>query len=503
MKTRLTVVGCLLATLALAAVPTVAGAHPAEAGELYVPWADDITQQAAVKSFSGGPSAAAAEPAAPGAENMSLVGNSDKDGTTNSDLAFWGQLAYAGNYDGFRILDIKGQQPRVVTDFRCRGPQNDVSVYEMGGKRFLFQSIDSGQTREDCSSADAPVDAEGHRTGYEGVRVFDVTNPTQPKFLDMIQTACGSHTHTIVPDGQRAYIYVSSYPLGTGITAPEGPGDFKPCAAPHKKISVIEVSAPRGEFKFRMREEQLSDDTAFNRGFQACHDIQIFMPKQLAVASCAGDGQLWDISNKWDPTASNGEKHTHIYSPSATDQFEFIHSGIVSWDGKTFAIMDETGGGGTAECDGSASDDGFYYFYDVVKPGDKAPKLKSRYTIPRAQTPEICVSHNANVIPVSGRNLMPASYYQGGNTLIDFTDTRKPREVAYSDLVDATGAADSWSTYWYNGRLYANGGLNRRGPTGNRGVDVFELTGETGRATRGAKRWSHSNPQTQEAWQAP
>ena len=109
----------------------------------------------------------------------------------------------------------------------------------------------------------------------------------------------------------------------------------------------------------------------------------------------------------------------------------------MSWDGETFAIMDETGGGGTAECDGSASQDGFYYFYDVVKPGDPAPPLKSRYTIPRAQTPEICVSHNANVIPIKGRKLMAAAYYQGGNTVVDFTDPSNIREVAYSDLEDA------------------------------------------------------------------
>ena len=63
-----------------------------------------------------------------------------------------------------------------------------LSVHEMRGKRFLFQSIDSGQTREDCSSATAPV-VDGKRTGYEGVRVFDVTDPSNPKFLDMIQTA--------------------------------------------------------------------------------------------------------------------------------------------------------------------------------------------------------------------------------------------------------------------------------------------------------------------------
>ena len=199
----------------------------------------------------------------------------------------------------------------------------------------------------------------------------------------------------------------------------------------------------------------------------------------------------------------NGEPHTHIRSPSASDSFEFIHSGIVSWDGKTFAIMDETGGGTQPWCEGEASTDGFYYFYDVVKPGAPAPKLKGRYTIPRPQDPEVCVSHNANVIPIKGRKLMSAAYYQGGNTLVDFTDPSNIREVGFADLEDATGKADSWSTYWYNGRIYANGGLNGRGPTGNRGFDAFRLTGSLANVTKGAKTWAYSNPQTQEAWQAP
>ena len=437
--------------------------------------------------------------ASAGASGMTLVGNADKDGTVNSDLAFNGSLAYAGHYGGFRILDITGDQPQTIVDRVCRGPQGDVSFHKMGGKTFLFQSVDTAQTSEDCSSADAPI-VDGRRTGYEGVRVFDVTSPAAPVFLDMIQTACGSHTHTLVPDGERAVIYVSSFPLGANITEPNGPGDFRPCTLPHKKISIIEVSAPGGTFAFSLREKALSDDTAFNRGFQACHDIQVFMPKQIAVAACAGDAQLWDISDPANPTMSNGEPHTHISSPSATDQFEFIAGAIVSWDGKKFAVRDETGGGVTAECDGPATEDGFYYFYKLVKPGDPAPALRARYTIPRPQTPETCVSHNANVIPVKGRDLMVAAYFQGGNTVVDFTDLDNVRERAYSDLEDATGLADSWSAYWYNGRVYANGGLNQRGATGNRGVDVFtvDLPG-----LKKAKQWAHSNPQTQEAFQAP
>jgi hypothetical protein len=488
------------AVLVMACAP-MAAAHPIEGGELYVPWGEKVGNERALDLVRGSPADNGAR-----SSGMALVGNADKDGTVNSDLAFNGNLVYAGNYSGFRILNASGQQPATVVDFPCNGPQNDVSFHKMGGRTFLFQSIDTAQTAEDCSSVNAPI-VNGGRVGYEGVRVFDVTNPADPEFVDMIQTACGSHTHTLIPDGRRAYIYVSSYPLAGSSVTPDGatgPGDYRPCRKPHKLISVIEVSAPGGDFEFRLKEQPLADDTpsqnAFD-SFQACHDIQILGKKDIALGSCASGGQLWDVSDPWNPTTNVPGKYTLINSPGGGDNFEFIHSGIFSWDGKTFAMMDETGGGGTANCFGDATVDGFYYFYKLVKPGDPAPDLEARYSIPRPQGQEVCVSHNASVIPVRGRKLMTASYYQGGVTVVDFTDLDNIREVAFADLEDATGQADEWSSYWYNGRIYSNGGLDRR--ASNRGVDVFQLTGSLGRVTRKAERWSHSNPQTQEAWQAP
>ena len=506
------------AVLAIAALPAVAGAHPDEAGELYIPWSDFVGQERAQELTRGAPKA---EAPTPGAQDLKLVGNSDKDGTTNSDLAFNGNLVYSGHYGGFRILDMRGQQPRVVADHPCNGPQNDVSFAKLGGKTFLFQSIDSAQDREDCSSVNAPV-VEGSRVGYEGVRVFDVTNPAEPEFLDMIQTACGSHTHTLIPDTSgsgKAFIYVSSYPLGSGITPanpanPPGGDDFKACTIPHKKISIIEVSAPGGDFSFRLREQPLADDTDPYRGglggtpFIACHDVQAFLKKDIALGSCAGESQIWDISNRWMPGIEQSANHTHIKRPAGASarEFEFMHSAFFSWDGKVVATMDETGGGVEARCFGSrpGSQDGYYYFYNVVEPGSAPPPLRSRYTIPRQQgTLQPCVSHNANTIPVKGRNLASAAYYQGGVSVIDFTDVDNPREVAFADLSDATGTADEWSSFWYNGRIFSNSGLGRAGPTANRGLDVYKPVGDLARKTRKAKKWAYSNPQTQEAWQAP
>ena len=133
--------------------------------------------------------------------------------TTQSDLAFDGRLAYAGNYHGFRVLDIGDpEQPTVVADIHCHGAQADVSVYA----NLLFQSVDSPQSSGLCTSHDfIPGDVEAEM--FEGIRIFDVSNPAAPVRIASVSTDCGSHTHTLVPDAanDRVLIYVSSYPAGS------------------------------------------------------------------------------------------------------------------------------------------------------------------------------------------------------------------------------------------------------------------------------------------------
>lgn len=475
--------------------------------------------------------------------NMTLAGNSDKDGTTNSDLAFWEDLAFAGNYNGFRILDISDPTtPIVLSDYFCRGPQNDVSVYQLRNRLLLLQSIDTAQTQASCdgtptgSSQDMPISATfpGQREfGFEGIRIFDVTDPTAPVFLTGVPTACGSHTHTTIPDidDQRLLVYVASYPLGSGVTPSDSqaPADLQ-CQSPHQKISIVQVPASDPAAASVLRVEPLSSDSRPYPGAQpgnplappfiACHDIQVFMKEQIAVGACAGDGQIWDISIPEDPTASDGEPHTHIPFPGGTapahgsDEWEFVHNAIVTWDGRYFALADETGGGVTNECDGSAeerggqSENGFYYFYPMVEPGAPTPTMLSRYMIPRPQGTEICVMHNGNVIPTNQGYYLVSAAYQGGNSVVDFTDPANPVEIAFSDPSDTIGCTDSWSTYWYNDFVYTNGGLGRRnascptapGNESNRGLDVFQLLDANGNPVEG-RDFHHMNPQTQEVFQ--
>jgi hypothetical protein len=410
--------------------------------------------------------------------NVEHLANRDKAGT-NSDLAFWGKLAFAGNYGGFRILDIsKPANPKVLTDFPCNGAQGDVSVHEANRRLLLFQSIDTPQTKKECDSQNTQDVAPGD---FEGIRIFDVTNPRKPFLVTAVETDCGSHTHTTIPDpaNDRAIIYVSSYPL-TGI------GDE--CQPPHDKISIVEVPDAAPETAGVLKEQPLHADTLPFGEFRACHDITVFLELQIAAAACLSEGQLWDISDPANPDTI-GPGHTHIRNPAIS----IWHSSTFTWDGAVTLFGDEWGGGSAHGCDGPADTRGNIWFYETVTPGTPIADPLGRYIIPRPQpATETCTMHNFNVVPLEGRYLGVSAAYQGGTSVFDFTDPSAAQEIGFYDAQNSDGAgmADTWSTYWYNNFMYAN--------DINRGQDVFKLLNDRGRQVT-ALKLDHLNPQTQEA----
>ena len=157
-------------------------------------------------------------------------------GRTDSDIAFWGNIGVAGNYDGFRVFNTQTQQ--LLANYLCRGPQNDVSLWEHNGRLLLFQSIDTPQTNGGttvCSAGPLVSDttACGPPFCFEGIRIFDLTDPAQPGPHQGVYTDCGSHTHTLVPDlaNNRVLLYISSYPGSSGPN----------CQSPFRKISIVQV----------------------------------------------------------------------------------------------------------------------------------------------------------------------------------------------------------------------------------------------------------------------
>ena len=480
-------------------------------------------------------------------------------GGVNSDLAFWEDYAAAGNYSGFRIFDIRQpEKPVLVTTVNCRGPQGDVSFYKAKNRLLLFVSVDTPQTvpgpppgAKDCASSDS-VEA----LGFEGIRIWDVTDPAAPKFVKLVQTDCGSHTHTTIPDydNQRALIYVASYPLAaTGI----GPNCGQPNPAngrPHGKISIVEVPDNAPENAHVLSEPPLHLDTIPSVGEEGslvgsvgCHDITVIFeanqapeadpkPKpEVAAAACLSEGQLWDVSDPANPKTYEPTGHTHIHN----EAIEIWHSSAFTWDGQVVLFGDEHGGGSAHGCNGEADTTGNIWFYRNVEPGTPEAPLLGRYQMPRVQRPEEnCTLHNFNVIPINEDEFYigVSSSYEGGTTVFDFTPTKytepfvcpEPpvpdpcevlapvigREIAFFDSqsTDGHGKDDVWSSYWYNDFIFANGGLNRTiPPSPNRGFDVFKLLEKpatqpcTAEMCQGkqfnARNFHHMNPQTQETFQ--
>lgn len=401
--------------------------------------------------------------------NLLPLGNSPETGTVNSDLAFSGRTVVQGDYDGFRLLSIVNPlRPRVLADVDCNGAQGDVSIYG----DLVFVSVDAPQTSPECDSADI----EDGGPGWEGIRVFDIGNRRRPELITTVATDCGSHTHTLLPREEegRVLLYVSSYPLGGIGETPYG----TQCSTPHSKISVVEVPLDSPEDASVVSEPELPltdftipDIGLTQPGIRGCHDIGVFVELEKAAAACLGEGQIWDISDPEQPQVT-----ARLDDP----RIQTWHSGAFTYDGKVAIFGDEHNGAATpGACQDPGDDLGRLWFYDVENPVEPI----GSYKIPRPQTAgELCTAHNYNVLPIADRYVLTSAWYQGGTSVVDFTDPANATELAYFD-----GAGAYWSSYWYNGRIYGSDIIG--------GLDVFKVIDPTLRRT---ERLRMLNPQTQE-----
>ncbi|MEV8432548.1 LVIVD repeat-containing protein [Streptomyces chartreusis] len=401
---------------------------------------------------------------------------------TNSDLAFQGRYAFAGNYDGFRVFDISNPAaPTTVAQVLCPGSQNDISV----SGNLLFLSTDSSRSDSSCNSTTQPVT---EKSSWEGMKVFDISDKRNPKYVAAVETACGSHTHTLVPERRNVYVYVSSY-------SPDA--SYPDCQPPHDGISVIKVPRHAPEkaavVNFPVLFPGEGPDGGGNPGppggvrkTTGCHDITVLPSKDLAAGACMGDGILMSIA---DP------EHPKVIDQVRDDvNFAFWHSATFNQKANKVVFTDELGGGSAATCNAEIGPDrGADGIYDIVGKGDKRKLVfRSYFKIPRHQAAtENCVAHNGSLIPVKGKDIMVQGWYQGGISVWDFTDSRNPREIAYFDrgplTTDVLRSAGSWSAYYYNDYIYSNElargfdvlKLNDRRTAPARGVHLRELNVQT------------------------
>jgi hypothetical protein len=193
-----------------------------------------------------------------------------------------------------------------------------------------------------------------------------------------------------------------------------------------------------------------------------CHDITVYPAIGLAGGACEGYGFLLDISDPANPRRIEAV---------ADSNFSYWHSATFNNDGTKVLFSDEWGGGGGAKCRATDRPEwGANAIFTVEN--RRQMRFQSYYKLPAPQTAaENCVAHNGSLIPIPGRDVMVQSWYQGGISVFDWTDARKPVEIAFFDRgpADSTRIAGggTWSAYWYNGLIVSS--------EISRGLDILEL----------------------------
>jgi hypothetical protein len=442
--------------------------------------AEGCLSAAAVDGFDDSNATLAAAGAADGTDNLTLLSSTpkappyDAEGDFNSDLAFEDGFAYGGSYDGVQIWDVRnGRTPTLASAIFCPGSQNDVTVND----GILVTSTDSRRTNSGCNSTSTTTPSDP--STWEGLKVFDVRDPYNPKYLTSVRTDCGSHTHTVLPQRDRLLVYVQSYDIAAGRYL---------CEGPHDQISI--VSVPRKDpSKAKVVAEPVlfpdggNDGTSGTlRATTGCHDITVYQQIGLAAGACTGEGVIFSIKNPLNPK---------VLASVEDPNFAFWHSATISNDGKRVLFTDELGGGSQPTCNETVGPNrGADAIYDISNPSN--PRFISYFKIPRTQTnTENCVAHNGNLIPnKQGRDVLIQSWYQGGTSVIDWTNPRDIKELAWFDRgpIDESRLVlgGFWSTYYYNGYIY--------GSEIQRGFDVFRLDGCS------ADTPDTLNAQTQERW---
>lgn len=390
----------------------------------------------------------------------------------NSDSAFWNDLAFNGNYNGWRVIDISDPaNPVELAHPTCNGDQGDIVVWD----NILVRSWNSKKsTPRTCLTATVPA-------GWEGVHVFDISDPTNPALKASVELSCGSHTLTVAGiSDDRLVVYSnnsssSGCGVGLDLAGQNALGDF---------MDVIAVPLDHPEKASLVNRAALAGpaDPTVRTG---CHDAGVIRGDvNLAVCASSDTTNVFSIGS---PRGGSLEHPRFLYTiqePGVDGHRGRWHSASLTWDGKVIILGWEPGGGAAPECE--ATDPPVthsMFFYDAAT----GAKL-GQWTLPRAQSSaENCTIHNYNIVPLERRYVAVSGNYQAGTWVTDFTDPANPVTLGWSDPPPRPDLTGAWSSYWYNDVLYESDITT--------GLNLFRFTGPQ---LREAEDLDHLNPQTQE-----
>ena len=331
-----------------------------------------------------------------------------------TDIAFDGRWVYFGQLGddgGVRILDNKSGVPKEVGFIPCPGSQNDVAVVRPG---LLALAYHSGT----CGASPGA-----------GVRLIDVSDPKQPKFLSSVELPGGSHTITVYPGTD--IIYSSPGGLANGGSVEQ----------------ILDASNPK----------KLEVAATFKPNQTGCHDITFGKASDgdRMLGFCAGGGEvsIWDVTKPLEPVVI-----AHGFTPSF-----FPHAAVPTPNGKYLVMTDEAFA--VHDCVGGPT--GSVWVFDITNP--EIPVLVGHWGPRRGAAPvgtiatDWCTAHNLNFVGKTNQAVI--SWYTGGTSVVDFSDPLQPKEVAYY-MPDDT---DVWSAYFHDGLIYINDLA--------RGIDVIKVKG--------------------------
>jgi hypothetical protein len=471
---------------------------------------------------------------------------------TNSDLAFWGKHAFIGYYTGdtgfpagtgprggVRIFDISNPaSPTLVKDVACDANQNDPIVWDRNGNGvadLLLVAVDRTMASPQCG---APRAAHDDPTGWEGVRVFTLSDDPAAPFTTVTQVAavytdCGAHTITLWPgkaEGANGelIVYVSSYPLRPGPTCGTKNGPPAGNDPLHKKISVIRVPLanpaasaviaeppisypgdPDGIFE--IAERGLSAPGVLEPAMVACHDIVVHVEMSMAGGACAEQGQVWEIDANGIPDTANPVSIIDdAFSSGGTGKIpgavDFFHSVMFNNDGDVLNTVDESFGTGCPPMSNwqarawhpAATMKTGRMFFSDTETGEFFSEFQVGDIRPDT-APSYCSAHMGMAVMDIGKDLLVNAWYTGGVDVINFSNPRKLKEIAWYDIRgQGFAGSDNWSAYPYTGpdirgkngiAVYASDGV--AAPGNGRGFVTFRANIPEPNRTR-----AFLNPQT-------
>jgi hypothetical protein len=450
-------------------------------------------------------------------ENLRALGHSAHPATfqgtvsalrnVNSDIAFWGNLSFNGNYDGFRIIRNSPGNPQEINWTHCNGDQGDIVVWG----DILVRAWNSPAPADDPATPVAEnrfCDGQPVPVGFEGMHIFDISDLSNPELVGEVELSarpeadmpgCGTHTLTLVPDLRDDRVLIYNQTSGGNTALP-------PALQECDWLDIIQVPLEDPGAASHLHREPLE-------GGHAAHDSGVILGKVNKLAVASGHmSNVFDIGRNDTPGGSpeDPEPLFTIEEEGVCNEGDPVlcngnwHSGGFTWDGKVIILGWEPGGGSEPECE--ASDPAVKksaFFYDA----DTGAKL-GQWTLPRPQTgvavpplgAENCTIHNYNTVPTrDGSYILVSGNYQAGTWVTDFSDPANAETLAFADptpLPQVTSPTTgmpinelggAWSSYFYNGIIYES--------EITKGLNLFRYTG---REARKAIRLKHLNPQTQE-----